>query len=259
MNFTDKNIIYLYDGSYQGFLSCIFNCFLKKEKPLNIVCADSCEPTFFEQIFIETDTQKSERVEKGLRLKGTYSALIMLRQGFDCCINQKEMLLLDFIILVFEKGRDVISMLSEKTVSALNKAIKALTNEAHHLKGFVRFSVYENALIAVIEPKNFVLPYLAPHFCDRYVNEHFFIYDKTHNAALVYGNSKAEIIKIDSFHEYNYDSEEKKYQRLWKTFYNTISIKERENPKLRISHMPKRFWGNITEMKEDIDNPLFLE
>ena len=43
------------------------------------------------------------------------------------------------------------------------------------------------------------------------------------------------------------DETEKRYRRLWRCFYDTIAIRERENPKLRMSHMPKRFWPLLPE------------
>ena len=43
-----------------------------------------------------------------------------------------------------------------------------------------------------IEPKNRVLPILRGHFCARYQNEKFFIYDRTHHEALFYAAGKAE-------------------------------------------------------------------
>ena len=43
----------------------------------------------------------------------------------------------------------------------------------------------------------------------------------------------------------------------WKRFYDAVSIKDRYNPELQRSFMPKRLWGNITEMQERIpDNSL---
>ena len=47
-------------------------------------------------------------------------------------------------------------------------------------------------------------------------------------------------------------------QYAWKTFYDTLSIDSRYNPELRRNFMPKRFWKNLTEIKEmprtSIDN-----
>ncbi len=41
------------------------------------------------------------------------------------------------------------------------------------------------------------------------------------------------------------------FRALWRRFYDTIAIKERENPRCRMSHMPKRYWGVMTEFQKD--------
>ena len=41
------------------------------------------------------------------------------------------------------------------------------------------------------------------------------------------------------------------YRLLWKRFYDTVAIRERENPKLRMTHMPKRYWSTMTEFQDD--------
>ena len=38
------------------------------------------------------------------------------------------------------------------------------------------------------------------------------------------------------------------FESLWKTFYKSVNIKERENSKLRNQHMPKRYWNHLTEI-----------
>ena len=42
--------------------------------------------------------------------------------------------------------------------------------------------------------------------------------------------------------------EEKQFQDFWKTFFNTISIKERSNPRLQMQYMPKKYWQDLTEL-----------
>ena len=34
---------------------------------------------------------------------------------------------------------------------------------------------------------------------------------------------------------------------MWRSFYHTISIEGRYNPNCRMTHMPKRYWGDMTE------------
>ena len=46
------------------------------------------------------------------------------------------------------------------------------------------------------------------------------------------------------------DDEELAMQKLWKLFYDTIAIKERYNPKCRMSFLPKRTWDLLPEMKD---------
>ena len=45
------------------------------------------------------------------------------------------------------------------------------------------------------------------------------------------------------------DETEARYRLLWKRFYDTIAIKERYNPKCRMTQMPKRYWGTMTEFQ----------
>ena len=70
-------------------------------------------------------------------------------------------------------------------------AQKFLRNEAHLTLEFLRFEDTGEALVAVIEPKNFVLPYIAHHFCTRFACEKLLVWDKTHAAALVWQGDAA--------------------------------------------------------------------
>ena len=81
------------------------------------------------------------------------------------------------------------------------------------------------------------------------------IFDKTNKAALVCQNGKAEILRIDNVTFPEISENEAQYQALWKEFYNTIAIKGRENPRCRMTHMPKRYWKNMLEVS-DLVHPL---
>ena len=40
------------------------------------------------------------------------------------------------------------------------------------------------------------------------------------------------------------------FQELWRQFYKTLEIKARRNEKGRMTHCPKRFWADLTEMQQ---------
>ena len=236
-------VVYLYDGSYEGLLSCVFESFARKENPIEISVQDTIQTSFYPTRNIATDLSKAERVKKGICTKMSKEAYELVT-----CHPQKEKLILEFIRIGMQCGRKVLSMLTDDTVHCLFKAVKHLTGESHQLKGFVRFSVYERIMAAVIEPKNFVLPLLAPHFCDRYANDAFMIYDKTHLSMLFYKPYEFAIVPVEDYCEPDADEEELFYRRLWKNYYDSIAIESRYNPRCRMSHMQKRYWTHLTEM-----------
>jgi len=244
------DLIYAYDGSFEGLMCCVFESYEQKEIP-SIIRPPGVQPTLFDTAkWIKADEHKSDRVFNSIPVKISSRAQELVKLGFLTCAPNKELLIYHFLRLGFKFGSKVMTMLTDDTVCSLLKAVQYLTSESHKLKGFVRFSVYGDVLVAVIEPKNFVLPLLSLHFCDRFRNEEFMIYDKTHSMALIYRTQKAELIYVEELTLPEVDGSEIEYRRLWKQFYNTIAIEGRINPRRRMTMMPKRYWGQMTEFDE---------
>lgn len=244
-----SDIIYLYDGSLEGFLCCVFESFLQKQRPYDIVAEDANEPSLMAQQWIDTDLRRAERVRRGIEQKISEEALYLVTNGFCSCHPQRELLLLDFIMLGFAHGKSVCALLADPTVHTLQKAVLFLKRESHHYLGFIRFSEHDRGLVAVIEPKNRVLPTIAPHFCDRFRNELFVIYDRTHRSALIHKPPKWAIVDLEDFIEPEADETERFYRELWGTYFDAIAIRERANPRCQMTHMPKRYWQHMTEMQ----------
>lgn len=156
-----------------------------------------------------------------------------------------------FLRLGYQRGADITRDLTDDRVHVLWKAVQHLGSEAHLLKGFLRFSDQQGVLVGEIEPKNRVLPLLRPHFCTRYSGEHFLIYDRTHRELLIHQPGRWAILPAEDFAPAPPGQEEVTYRRLWRRFYDTIAIRERENPRCRMTNMPKRFWGTMTEFQPD--------
>ena len=43
------------------------------------------------------------------------------------------------------------------------------------------------------------------------------------------------------------DEQEELYDQLWKDYFNSINIKERQNVKLHVQYLPKRYWRYLNE------------
>lgn len=241
------DLAYQYDGSFEGLLCCVFESYERKEIPFDIYSAEEEQGFLFESKWIETDSRMADRVFNSIPVKISPEAQEIVRMGWFTCAQQKEILLFRFLRLGFTHGRKVMDMLTDDTVDSLHKAVRHLTTESHNYKGFVRFSVYGHVLAAVIEPQNMVLPVIRDHFCDRFQSDTFMIFDKTHGMALVHQPGESRIISIDELTLPDTDATEAEYRRLWKRYYDSIAIRGRLNPRLRMSHMPKRYWSQLTE------------
>lgn len=243
-------VIYRYDGTFEGFLCCVFDSYVNKEYPAAFQDEAHIESTFFPARWVGTDLRHAQRVLVSLGKIDPYAKELVVK-GFLTCAPEREKIIYRFIRALYVIGRPLLRRLSDEAVMPLLKAVRHLDGEVHLLKGFVRFSDFEGTLAGEIKPKNRVLPLLRPHFCDRMYNETFLLYDRTHREALVHQAGKWAIIPMESFKMAAPSAEEAQYRRLWKRFYDTIEIKERWNPKLRMSNMPKRYWETMTEFQDE--------
>lgn len=244
------DIIYVYDGSFEGFLCCVFEAVYSKESPYGIYTEKDAPLTLLDTRIITTDTEKAQRVYESIPKKISGQALDLICTVFLSCLHQKELKMLTFLLRGYKEGGKLLNKLGDEVIAPLLAAELHLLREAHNLKGFIRFADLGDALVSTITPKNYVLPFITNHFSLRLDSENFMIFDKTHKAALIYQNGKSEIISIESIELPEISEKEAMYQSLWKQFYNTISIESRENPRCRMTHMPKRYWENMLEVKD---------
>ena len=245
------DLIYVYDGSFEGMLSCIFAAFANRETPARIVADDELQPSLFARRPVETDPEHARRVLAGLTQKVSAEAAGIVRDLFLTDLPSRERLALDFTRMALREGPKVVLMMGDATVSAAVLAVRRAYGEAHKYKGLLRFSDVGGALVAEIEPKNFVLPLLARHFCQRFRNEEFLIWDKTHAAALVKQGGEAKLIPLSALELPPPDERELQTRRLWRRFFATIAITERTNPRCQRTNMPKRYWAQLTEMQDE--------
>ena len=247
--FDRRDVIYCYDGSFDGLMCCVFDSYVHREIPCAIAVGEPEQLSLNEIRSIVTDRGHSARVTAAVAGKISVEALVFIKKAFLSFAEDKDLNILVFVHKGLEFGSRIEKMLADDTVNALNKAVFHCEHEAHLLTGFVRFSDFGGFLAAVISPKNKVIPLLADHFADRFGGEDLFIYDNIHRMALVYCRRRAEILENIDFEMPPAGEEELGFRKLWREFYNAIGIEERYNPRCRMTHMPKRFWENMTEMQ----------
>ena len=244
---------YTYDGSFAGFLTCVFESYARRERPVCFVLASDPRLSLWPDRWIETDREKAGRVYRSLSQRMSQAGQRLVVRGFLTCLPEKESRLYELIRLGYRAGPAVLRDLTDPRLTAVAGAVRRLENEAHLFKGFLRFSDQGGVLCARIEPKGRVLPLLRPHFCARYPGEAFLIYDETHREALFHRPGSWCIAPLEELHLEPPGREERDFRQLWRQFYDTVAIQGRENERCRMSHMPKRYWGHMTEFQPPED------
>lgn len=240
-----NDVIYQYDGSLDGFLCCVYESYVYKEAPAAF-CCDEDPLSLYEVRTVITQPAYSQRVSRGIAARSG-KALAVVRRGFLTCLPDKELHLYAFIRKLLAEGPGFMRDLSDPACYPLYRAIRHMNGELEKLRGFVRFSDYSGVLGAEIEPKNRVLPLLRGHFCQRYANEQFFIYDRTHRELLLYAGGRSRIMRMEHFQPVLPGEDELYFRSLWKQFFQSVAIRERENPRCQNTFMPKRYRGTMTE------------
>jgi len=125
------------------------------------------------------------------------------------------------------------------TIAKLNELEHIVTREAHKYKGFIRFEMSEVGFFSRIAPKHDILPLIAPHFFERFGDERI-IFDENRGVAAIIDKNGYRLIAANA-QKFEKHESEKKFEGLWKKFFESVSIKERTNKKLQQSFVPLRY------------------
>ena len=247
---------FIFDGTFEGLLCCVFDAFDKKIMPFAI-SRNTLPDLFANSLSIETQTQKATRVLNGLKKKISSSALNMLFVCWLSELEEVEMLLFHYICKAFLAQKSIELNFADTDVLELSKIYKNVNREAEKVRQFVRFQkTSDQTYFAAIEPKYNVLPLSSDFFEDRFADQSWVIYDLKRKYGLYYNLEKTEIVYFDNLpinktngklHAELLADDELDFQGSWKQYLKSITIKERKNLKLQRQHMPKRFWKYLTE------------
>ena len=248
------NKVYLYDGKFSSLLALIQYLIQLKITPKDIKVEEEYVPNLFDKTIYLNIKNKNEKIEY---LKNNLSKRILfyVKYTFLSVNTNKEIIIYYFIINALVYKDNVIYRRNLNCVNSIIKISKYVSNEAHKLKGFLRFKKMKNNFYyAVIEPTNNILGIVANYFKDRLKNECWIIKDNKRNTYALYDMYKVIFINNEDIIKLNLDlcGDEETIQDLWKTFFKSIAIKERENLKCQRNFMPKKYWGNIIEMEDKI-------
>ncbi|NNP71279.1 DNA metabolism protein [Acinetobacter defluvii] len=253
---------YIFDGSMTGLLCCVFRAFQFREFEVEIHHeADSQQGLFGENIHVASDETQALRVWQGLQQRISANAIRNFYYTFLSEQAQAFQQLFEFSVYVFLSQKNVDQNYGHTAVLALSQWAKQVGREKHRMEAFVRFKKSKDGLfLSLIKPDFDVLPLILKHFKARYQDQRWLIYDEKRKYGIYYDlknvhqiqmNAKEVDQNLATGRSQNFnielDEEEVLYDQLWKDYFKSANIQARQNMKLHIQYVPKRYWRYMNE------------
>ena len=252
---------FIYDGSFNGFLTTIFVAFEERAQVADIQKNSVNQNGLFSETeTVFTHIEKAKRVWNGIQKKN-HTAMKRIYFAYLSEAKDIELLLYRYIRKLFSSQESVHSDYSDGLVLKISQLAKSVGREKHRMEAFVRFQLTQDDIyFANIEPDFDVLPLISKHFRSRYADQQWLIYDVGRQYGIFYNLERVEIIALDlkeiytnSIHRSdNFTHGEHSYQELWNNYFKSTHIKSRINMKLHTQHVPKRYWKYLSEKREAV-------
>lgn len=249
--------ILLYDHTFEGFLTAVFEAYEFKLKQVKIIKeALQTEQLFAQTRKVFTQAPKAERVYQ--KLKSLIGDLGLHRMLYTFLSEDEDLETHLWAVVQYalsNPNRNIIQDFSHPSVLKLSQYAQMVHREKHRMEAFVRFRLtLDGIYYAEIEPDFNVLPVIAKHFKDRYQDQKWMIFDQKRTYGIYYNLHKVELVEMKFANHLNKQEglemlvkDEKLYQHLWQTYFKKTTIQARKNSRLHIQHVPRRYWKYLTE------------
>mgnify|MGYP000739035583 CR=1 FL=1 len=123
----DADVVYLYDGSFEGFLCCVFESFAQHEIPFAVWTPQRETATLYPVRDIETDSARAQRVFSALGRKLGRETEYLVSRDFLSGQEDKELLLIRFLHLAFALGPGTVKRMGHPDVAPLYEMKKRVS------------------------------------------------------------------------------------------------------------------------------------
>lgn len=258
----NNGLEYIYDGTFEGFLCCVYASCVRREVPRHIYVEDG-EPLLGETAtWITTDWQQAQTVYVSLSRKIGMEAQDVVKEVFLTHMPNKELILYHYIRLGYQLGRLVLTeedwqeetrttkmrpdMNQRKLIRVVLGAVQIYRAEVKNIEGSMRFRSFSDVMISCIAPKSLVMPTIAGYFEQRFRRTNFLVYDKTHQMAAIHREEGTMVTRMEKMTLPVLYDENNVYEHLWKSWYDRIQIELPANPKYAMNEMKGRLWCEIS-------------
>lgn len=244
---------YIYDGSFEGLLTAVFHAYPHSGECTVTRNREHVPNLVDDPIVVETSEELFQRVQKSIRGRLGHGVLKNVYYLYLSEIRGAEDLILRYLKLCYKQGPSINLAKNHDVIILVDKYTRRVGLEAHRFEGFLRFKeITPMNFYAAIEPDHNILTLIANHFTRRFSDQNFIIHDVKRKNAILYNRRDTVIYELSREQGWMIESrgDDRAFQELWKNFYQSVSIEERHNERLRRRLMPQRYWSHLTELMD---------
>ena len=248
--------VFTCESDFDSIMTCIYDAWewaLKNgHENMRIEREPIMQMTLFDEyVHIDRDREKSDKVASAILKKISREAAVWV---YYVTLHEKDHLddIYRFLRVGFKEGKRTTQMLSIKPVITMERLSKTVGNEIHYGREFLRFdSMEDKVFVAHTEPKADTIFAVSQHFADRMPSENWLIVDDGRKKAVVHPkDEEIYVIYLTDEQLEELKQTEKNtdiYRDMWRTFFDAIAIKERENYKCQRTLFPIWMRKHVTE------------
>ncbi len=238
-------MIYFFDGSKQAFLTAFLTAYRDGDAFLT---STSQQLALGQQsVFVVADAMRASRAEARLRSfdpRCMKDLDLLLRSGD----KGHEQVAFRYFRLLATRKVPVRNMYAEDEVMQATEYLRRVSQEIHHLHGFVHFmECASGALYAPVSPDHDICDLLAPHFRARLPGFSFVIHDVARQKAAVCDGTNLFVAPLAGA-DVLLKADEGDWQTLWRRYYSAVNIPSRKRSKQMRSYLPVRYWKFMPEL-----------
>lgn len=247
----NRDIFYIYDGSYDGLLTVVYKAVYSRTTPCGISTEKFLQLSLNTRyVEVTTNRNYAKRVHDALYRKIGFIGLKRLFYVFLSKEPDKDMIIYNYMMLGFKNGQLTNNALTNDAVAEAFKIAQTVSRETEKFRQFTRFNVMQwGVQYAKIAPENNILPLLTPFFVERLKIIPFVLHDVTHDVCAIYDTKEWKVISSEGLTPPDVSEDEARVKDLWEAFFNAIAIEPRKNTKLQKQNMPARYFKNVWSIR----------
>jgi len=241
----------VYDATFEGYLSLVYEVYYNKISPSEIL-KTMPNSLLLEDIYsCKYNEEYSQKVLEALRKKFTKKNFATILNIFMCDTAAFEMELLEYIVEGF-KEQNNLQNINNSSIFKIAKLEKQLFSNVHKMTGFLRFEELEDgSLYAKLESQFNLVYFLGKHFAKRFNNQVYFIHDIKRSLVFVHSPAFKGVRMVADFELPKFSQSEEKFKKLWREFFESVTIESRKNEKLQKNVVPLLYRTYMSEFMDD--------